>query len=186
MATDEPYAAERPLHSARADPLGPETKNLSFIKDLSQGPGPEALEGLGPREEFPNEIKWLEGPGPGPSGLGREFSNEINGLGRATPGQPENGAPSGPVTGTPTPRARSGLLGEEPTPRARSGLLGPTPIEQKGAPRKPTRVPAPAGGNEKRAPTPGEKGTSPPGGSEKGAPALSEEGTVYPRWEDLF
>ena len=88
------------LSDAPAEPLGPKTKNLSFIKDLSQGPGLEASEGLGPREEFSNEIKWLEGPGPGPSGPRGEFSNEINGLGRATPGQPENGAPSGPVTGT--------------------------------------------------------------------------------------
>jgi hypothetical protein len=125
-----PEGVLSPPRGAPAAPLGgPGPQSFSFIKDLSQGPGPGALGGPGPREEFPNEINWLDG----------------------TPGQPENGAPSRPVTGTPTPRARSGLLG--PTPRARSELLArgpgptptPTPIEQKGAPRKPTRVPGHTG-----------------------------------------
>ena len=86
-----------------------------------------------PEPQSPNEINDLEamnqGPGLGPSGPEphmhvdvhrnqQEFSNEINDLAEfrtqacigTAPGRPENGAPVGPVTVTPTPRARSGPL----------------------------------------------------------------------------
>jgi hypothetical protein len=65
--------------------------------------------------------------GLGPSGP--EFSNEINWLGldgKGVGGRPENGAPSGPVTGTPNQRAQSELLaagGPGYTPTKKTGLI---------------------------------------------------------------
>jgi len=92
---------------------------------------------LGPDPDLPNDINSLaasgrEPSGPGPSGP--EFSNEINWLadGMGVGGRPENGAPSGPVTGTPNQRAQSELLS--------FGGPGPTP-EQKGAPHPYKQVP---------------------------------------------
>ncbi len=89
-----------PLRGAPAAPLGasqPQGHNdFNHLQTMSQGPG--------------LEIPGPEGPGPG-------FSSEINGLDWDVPGQPENGAPTGPVTVTPPP-------------------CGPSPLLENGAPRK--------------------------------------------------
>ena len=81
-----------PQPSAPAEPLGLEPENPSEIK---------ALEAMGPEP-------LLEPSGPGP--LDWENINDIKGL-AGVAGRTENGAPSSPVTMTPTQRARSGLLG---------------------------------------------------------------------------
>jgi hypothetical protein len=111
------------------------------------GPGPGAqepyfvrlpdarAEPLGPDREIPNDINALDREARGPEGPGPELSNEINWLNRGTTevgGRPENGAPSGPVTGTPIGGAQSELLS--------AGGPGPTP-EQKGAPMPDRQVP---------------------------------------------
>ena len=108
------------------------------------GPGPSFLrvadaraEPLGLDREIPNDINALDASGREPSGpgpSGPEISNEINWLadGMGVGGRPENGAPSGPVTGTPNGGAQSELLS--------TGGPGPTP-EQKGAPVPERQVP---------------------------------------------
>jgi len=106
----EPYFLR--VADARAEPLGLDRENVSDINGLDR----EAREpsGLGPSgPELPNEINWLaDGMGVG--------------------GRPENGAPSGPVTGTPNGGAQSELLS--------AGGPGPTP-EEKGAPMPDRQVP---------------------------------------------
>jgi hypothetical protein len=130
------------------DPDAPSEQALSAWVEALPGPGPvdqasflrlsdAPAAPLGPDPEFPNDIK---GPGPerykstaGPEPQGPELSNDIKGLdwiGIGVGGRPENGAPSGPVTGTPVAGAQSTLLGPEPP----GG-------EQKGAPRQQGQVP---------------------------------------------
>jgi hypothetical protein len=106
-------ASQAPLSSAPAGPLGPDPIYLNDIK----GPGPD---------------RYQPTAGPGPQGP--ELCNDIKGLGLdgvGVRGRTENGAPSGPVTGTPHSGARAGLLGPE----------GPGGIE-KGAPLQDRQVPA--------------------------------------------
>ncbi len=105
-------------------------------------PAPPLGREPGPEPQSPNDINSLAGIVPsepfastaGPEGPGPELSNDINWLGLdGVPGQPENGAPSGPVTGTPDQRARSELLGPK-APRR-------TPGKKKRVPPKKKRVP---------------------------------------------
>jgi len=104
-----------PRPDAPAEPLGPETIFLNNSKDLQDmGLG----SGLGPS---------------GPEPLNWEKANDIKGL-AGVAGRTENGAPSSPVTMTPTQRAHSGLLGpggtkkrvlkprQVPTPRGAMGI----------------------------------------------------------------
>jgi hypothetical protein len=137
------------------DPDAPSEQALSsWVEALPAlaGPGPGAgLEALGPLDEprflrvvdapavplepqttqpdLPSDINWLEAGAPGPGPLGPELFNDINGLEGPgpTPGQSENGAPSSPVTVTPTTRGSAGLLadgGPGPTPSKKEGLIG--------------------------------------------------------------
>jgi hypothetical protein len=105
------------------------------------GPGPDAsgpqgatflrvsdapAEPLGLDPIIPNDINGLDREGPSPQGPGPENLNEIKWLNSGTTGpggRPENGAPSGPVTGTPDERAHSEPLGldEPPGPLAKRG-----------------------------------------------------------------
>ena len=117
----------------------------SFLR-LGEGPSPAADADIAPRHdaraeplgldrEIPNDINGLDREARGPEGPGLEKPNEINWLNRGTTevgGRPENGAPSGPVTGTPIGGAQSELLS--------AGGPGPTP-EQKGAPMPDRQVP---------------------------------------------
>jgi len=116
----------------------------SFLR-LGEGPSPGPAPDIAPRHDAPAEplgldrenvsdINGLDREARGPEGPGPELSNEINWLNRGTTvaGRPENGAPSGPVTGTPNGRAQSELLS--------AGGPGPTP-EQKGAPLPERQVP---------------------------------------------
>ena len=134
------------------DPDAPSEQALSsWVEALPALPGPGPMpegpsflrvadaraEPLGLDREKPNVINGLEPlmPGPlGPEGPGPELSNEINWLadGMGVGGRPENGAPSGPVTGTPNGGAQSELLS--------AGGPGPTP-ERKGAPMPERQVP---------------------------------------------
>ena len=113
----------------------------SFLR-LGEGPN-SARDGapaplLGPKPsqseaQNANDPKVLDAIEPsGPSGLegpGPELSNNINWLGldgKGVGGRPENGAPSGPVTGTPNQRAQSELLaagGPGYTPTKKTGLI---------------------------------------------------------------
>jgi hypothetical protein len=103
----------------------------SFVRLSEGGPGPEPAElpphpdapavPLGPEPQNPSDIKDLQdmdqGPVFGPSGPGPldwEKLNDIKGLEGRARGRTENGAPSSPVTVTPTKRGRSGLLGPGP------------------------------------------------------------------------
>jgi hypothetical protein len=137
------------------DPDAPSEQALSsWVEALPAlaGPGPNAgLEALGPvgeasflrlvdapapplgqpeaQPELHNNINWLEGEARGPEGPGLEKLNEINVLEGPgpTPGQSENGAPSGPVTGTPNASGSTELLadgGPGPTPSKKEGLIG--------------------------------------------------------------
>jgi len=136
------------------DPDAPSEQALAgWVEALPAlaGPGPEGLrpldqasgatflrvadapaEPLGLDRGKPSDINGLEPsmPGPaGPEGPGPELPNEINWLTDGSPvgGRPENGAPSGPVTGTPNQRAQSELLaagGPGYTPTKKEGLIG--------------------------------------------------------------
>jgi hypothetical protein len=134
------------------DPDAPSEQALSsWVEALPAlaGPGPEALgepvtearflrvadapaAPLGQfeaQEQIHNDINWLEAEPSGPGPSSPELSNEINGLEGPgpTPGQSENGAPSSPVTVTPTRRGHSGLSGPGgpiPTPSKKEGLIG--------------------------------------------------------------
>ena len=140
----------------------------SFVRLADAPAAPLGLDTPGPEPRSPNDFNDLakneqsfhqpRTAGPGPSGP--ELFNDIKWLGPATPGRPENGAPSTLVTEAPNGRARAGLL--EPDGRARAGLLETT----------------------------GPEGTTPPGGREKGAPLNSLQVPVltgeFPPIEDLF
>jgi hypothetical protein len=108
----------------------------SFVR-LSDAPAAP----LGLDRDLPSVINGLHGPGPRPEGPGLQgpnWLNDIKGLagGTTIPGRPENGAPSGPVTGTPYTRAQSSLLGGEGTT--------PPGGSEKGAPLQNGQVPVPA------------------------------------------
>jgi hypothetical protein len=111
----------------------------TFLRVADAPAAPLGREPEGPSPEIPNEINGLvaiePSAGPGPSGPEPELSSEIDRLNRGTTvaGRPENGAPSGPVTGTPDRGARTELLG------------GPGPHEQKGAPLPERQVPGTTG-----------------------------------------
>ena len=98
-----------PQPSAPAEPLGLEPENPSEIK---------ALEAMGPEP-------LLEPSGPGPLDWGK--FNDIKGLEGEARGRTENGAPSSPVTMTPTQRARSGLLGPR-VPPTKKRVLKPRQV----------------------------------------------------------
>jgi hypothetical protein len=129
------------------EPSGPEPSGPAV--EPSEPPprgAPAAPLGQGPfqnQEENSSDINWLrEGPGPqgqGP-GLDGDLSSDFKGLAGQSPGGTGNGAPSGPVTGTPNSGGRAGLLGPEPNSVAQldKRRRGPGP-EQKGAPRKPKK-----------------------------------------------
>ena len=125
------------------DPDAPSEQALSsWVEALPvlSGPGPMAgeatflrlpdapAEPLGLDREKPNVINGLDREARGPEGPGPEKPNEINWLNRGTTvaGRPENGAPSGPVTGTPIGGAQSELLSV--------GGPGPTPSKKEGPP----------------------------------------------------
>jgi hypothetical protein len=114
---------------------GPGAQEPYFMR-LEQGPKPDIAprhdapaEPLGLDREIPNDINALDREARGPEGPGPEIANEINWLNRGTTevgGRPENGAPSGPVTGTPNQRAQSELLangGPGYTPSKKTGLI---------------------------------------------------------------
>jgi hypothetical protein len=115
------------LADAPASLLGPnanqnQTQNPSNINALA-GPGPseprpELEPSLHEGPELFNDINWLEGDGIGVAG------------------RPENGAPVGPVTVTPTERGRTMPLGG-----GRTMPLGPTGGSEKGAPLQNRQVP---------------------------------------------
>ena len=117
-------------------PLGP-LEAPRFVR-LPDAPAPPLGQHVsGPEGQSPNENKALasseaslhQAPTAGPEGPGLEISNEINWLGldgKGVGGRPENGAPSGPVTGTPNQRAQSELLangGPGYTPSKKTGLI---------------------------------------------------------------
>jgi hypothetical protein len=125
------------------DPDAPSEQALgAWVEALPGRPGPAALgpldqasflrvsdapaEPLGLDPIIPNDINGLDREGPSPQGPGPENLNEIKWLNSGTTGpggRPENGAPSGPVTGTPDERAHSEPLGldEPPGPLAKRG-----------------------------------------------------------------
>ena len=117
--------SQAPPHRAPAELLENNPKSFSFYKDLaSQGPepsSPEPSSPASPEREYPNDINWLDGPG-----------------------QPENGAPSSPVTGTPTAGARTEVL-EPPGP--------PPPGQTKRVPLKRRKVPIKKRGKRPRVPS---------------------------------
>jgi len=115
----EPQIAR--VSDAPAPPLG-----------LNEPPNPNGFNALaGP------EPSRLEGPEPQGSGL----SNEINDLGLITsdwiacdggvPGRPENGAPTGPVTGTPVAGARTTLLGPRAPKKGAPFQRGKVPVKKR-------------------------------------------------------
>jgi hypothetical protein len=126
---------------APAGPLGQvfeaQAQSLNEINSLDEPEGPGPAAGLGPQSDLLNDINWLGGLGPQGPGLGKEFPNEIKGLDVA--GRSENGAPTGPVTGTPNTGGRADLLGP--------GGPGPKP---KRVPPKTKRVPVKKRGKIKK------------------------------------
>ena len=86
---------------------------------------------------------------PGPQGSGPESFNDFNGLhgaelGRDGPDGTENGAPSSPVTGTPSSGRRSGLLAVSRETKSEPPRPEP-PVRNKRVPSGTKRVPAPGG-----------------------------------------
>ncbi len=108
-----------PSRHAPADLLGPDDPRPE-PSIMPSGPSEPLAQTAGPEpSELLNDINWLEGSRP---------------EGSRVAGQPENGAPVEPVTGTPSGRARSELLG----PKTKKT---PTPVKRKRVPPKKKKVP---------------------------------------------
>ena len=183
-------AGPSPSPGLVSGPAPAEMRDLGRVFDapvapLGQGPGPQsqnpndinAVARLGPsgpakpltiEGELSNEINWLRAASPQGPSPERGNVNEINGINSGTtPGRPENGAPTPPVTGTPDTRAQSELLGPEPV-----GYPAPAGVGgiENGSPRQQEQVPVFSGEN-----IPAKL---------DGGPA--EGGTEIPSAEDLF
>lgn len=168
------------------DPDAPAEQALEgWLKAL---PGPTAgLEPSSPKPLITLENSPIEGPEPSSLASGLELSNDIKGLGLGW-GRSENGAPVGPVTGTPSTGGRADpytsgpdLTGSGPNSAApHQSASRPPPPPRQGPPEK-KRVPPPAKRvpGRKRGRPKGSKDTKPRRQSAKFAEKV-------PSFRDLF
>jgi hypothetical protein len=165
--------SEGPSRGVPAAPLGPEPLPVDSSADRSaqvaQGPEPQ---GSGPElyaynssPQGPSVVsRETTPPGSGPEGPGpqSDLFNDVNGLGVTRGMEIGNGAPTRPVTGSPSARARTTPL--EPHAGTRSPLL------ENGSPFADQGTTTPTGGDY-----PAKRERSP-----------AEGGTVFPNAEQLF
>jgi hypothetical protein len=180
-----------PLQRAPAELLGPEPSHVSReTGPAGSRPVPPAAPVYQTDGNSSQAIDIIDVPS-STSPLGNSMGRSeptIDWLGGSGPegrGEFGNGAPVGPVTGTPNERGHSDLLGPGPETRARSEISTETsPWEQNGSPSEAKQVPVKnrekvAIGDDKRRPPPVRANR------EKVAKAVSSR-IQYPKVEDIF